>query len=403
VQTAPRPDAAGADRAPTHGPPPARQRAVTALVGLACLVAIVWLWHPARVALLALLLLPSIFPAAPVDPLALVTPQPAHTTASFAYAAGSVTATVFQPASGGPHGGVVLSLGAGPMPQASLGLRFAEALAREGVVVVVPQSTALLEERVLPEESEAFDKSEELLLGQPGVDPRRTGIVALSAAGGLAIVAAAQPPLRDRLRFVNALGGYYDARELLVDVGSRSLEQDGQVVAWRPEELTVQVLAIALAETLPDAGEQALVRREFVDGDVVDEEEWSGVSDQALAARSLLAGTAGGEPLTRAQARLLVERLGPAAQQRLLAISPSTYLGDVHAHLYLMHDTGDTFIPFTQSLALVAAAAPGEVVRATRFSIFEHVIPDRPVPWQTFLPELWALFWHVHAVLLELE
>jgi hypothetical protein len=23
------------------------------------------------------------------------------------------------------------------------------------------------------------------------------------------------------------------------------------------------------------------------------------------------------------------------------------------------------------------------------------------VPWQTFLPDLWRLFWHVHAVLLE--
>jgi hypothetical protein len=30
------------------------------------------------------------------------------------------------------------------------------------------------------------------------------------------------------------------------------------------------------------------------------------------------------------------------------------------------------------------------------------VTPDRPVPWQTFLPDVWALYWDVHAVLLEL-
>ena len=35
------------------------------------------------------------------------------------------------------------------------------------------------------------------------------------------------------------------------------------------------------------------------------------------------------------------------------------------------------------------------------FSIFEHVIPDRPVPIETFLPDLWALFWHLNAVLAE--
>jgi hypothetical protein len=67
-----------------------------------------------------------------------------------------------------------------------------------------------------------------------------------------------------------------------------------------------------------------------------------------------------------------------------------------------MHDLDDPFIPFTESRQLVRSAPPGLVTRYTEFSIFEHVIPDRPVPWQTFLPDLWRLFWHVHAVLLEL-
>ena len=31
------------------------------------------------------------------------------------------------------------------------------------------------------------------------------------------------------------------------------------------------------------------------------------------------------------------------------------------------------------------------------------MIPDRPVPWSTFVPDLWRLYWHVHAVLLEFD
>ena len=54
--------------------------------------------------------------------------------------------------------------------------------------------------------------------------------------------------------------------------------------------------------------------------------------------------------------------------------------------------------PFTQSRALVRAT---HVERYTEFAIFAHVIPDKPVPLQTFLPDIWRLFWHVHAVLLE--
>ena len=84
-----------------------------------------------------------------------------------------------------------------------------------------------------------------------------------------------------------------------------------------------------------------------------------------------------------------------------LLSSPSTYLAQLHTHLYLMHDVDDPFIPFTQSRDLVARAPAGVVQRYTEFSIFAHVIPERPVPWQTFLPDLWRLFWHVHAVLLE--
>jgi hypothetical protein len=66
-----------------------------------------------------------------------------------------------------------------------------------------------------------------------------------------------------------------------------------------------------------------------------------------------------------------------------------------------MHDVDDPFVPFTESRALVAEAPPGLVKRYTEFSIFAHVVPDRAVPWQTFVVDLWRLYWHVHAVLLE--
>jgi hypothetical protein len=207
--------------------------------------------------------------------------------------------------------------------------------------------------------------SYKVLATQPDVDLDRVGFIGLSAAGGLSIVAAGQPDLRDRIRFVNSFGSYYDASQLLLDVASRSIEVDGQVRPWRPEPRTEEVIAIALHD---EPGQ-----------DVAE----------------LLAGT------NRDRARTLIASLPAAARQKLDAISPSTYLAQVKAHLYLMHDLDDTFIPYTQSQALNAAAPAGVVQRYTEFSIFAHVIPDRPVPWQTFLPDLWRLYWHVHAVLLE--
>ncbi len=329
------------------------------------LVALLVVWHPARVAVQALVLLPALFPNAPVDPLALVTAPPIRSEHPFVYAAGNVEATIFHPSSGGEHGALILLLGAGDLPRSDLAVHFAEALARLGVVVMLPQSTGLAEERLTFGEVDALRASFVTLAGQPDVDQRRVGFVGLSAAGGLSIVAAGQPDLRDRVRFVNSFGSYYDATSLLLDVASRSMELDGREVPWQPETRTQEVIAHSLAEA--DSPEL----------------------------RELLGGT------TRARARELIGRMPVAMVERLRQISPSAYLSQVKAHLYLMHDVDDTFIPYVESRALAQAAPPGVVERYTEFSIFAHVIPDRPVPWQTFLPDLWRLYWHVHAVLLE--
>jgi hypothetical protein len=222
------------------------------------------------------------------------------------------------------------------------------------------------------------------------------GIVGLSASGGLSIVAAGQPGLRDRIHFINSFGSYDDARSLLLDVASRSIDVDGQIQDWQPEVRTVEVVAIALIDALDNSLDHEILERVFVKHGSADPADRAALSPPGTDLYELLAGT------TRERARAIVEHLPDAMTQRLTRISPSAYLSQVRAHLYLMHDRDDTFIPFTQSRVLAAGAPTGVVQRYTEFSIFAHVIPDRPVPWQTFLPDLWRLFWHVHAVLLEL-
>jgi acetyl esterase/lipase len=336
-----------------------------AIVALGCGVAV---WHPARVAVQTLLLLPALFPSAPFDPESLVTSTPVREELSYVYAGGHVEASLFHPSGTGRHAALILLLGAGDLPRSDLAMHFADALARLGVVTLVPESSGMLAERLTFDEVDAVRTSLNALRDQADVDAERIGLVGLSASGGLSIVAAGQPDLRARVRLVNSFGSYDDATTLLVDVAARSIEVGGDVRAWQPESRTVEVLANALV----DAG---------IDASLKDE---------------LLAGT------TRARATQIIAALPRAVHERLAAISPTTVLAQLQAHVYLMHDVDDSFIPFTESRDLVARAPPGIVQRYTEFAIFAHVIPDRAVPWQTFLPDLWRLFWHVHAVLLEL-
>jgi dienelactone hydrolase len=337
------------------------------LIVIAALVAVFTLWLPARTVISALLLLPALFPSAPFDPLSLLTAAPTRTHHTYKYTAGSVDADLFAPAGGGRHGAIVLLLGAGDLPRSDLAVHFADALARLGVVTMVPESSGMLAERLTFDEVDAIRTSLDLLDARPDVDRSRVGVVGLSASGGLSIVAAGQNDLRDRIRFVNSFGSYADATTLLLDVSSRSMSVDGQVRPWQPEPRTLEVIANALA----DAGIGGAQR------------------DQ------LLAG------IPRDSAQRILAGISQEMKQRLDRVSPSTYLKQVRAHVYLMHDQDDPFIPFTESRALASNAPQGVVQRYTEFSIFAHVIPDKPVAWQTFLPDLWRLFWHVHSVLLE--
>jgi dienelactone hydrolase len=323
-------------------------------------------WHPARVAAQTLLLLPAMFPAAPFDPLDFA-PAPSVESSTYPYAVGTVDAQLFKPATGGQHAAIVLLLGAGDLPRSDLAVRFAAALARLGIVTLVPEPSGMLAERLTFDEVDALRASLDVLQYRDDVDVGRVGFVGLSASGGLSIVAAGQPDLRGRVEFVNSFGSYADTLALLVDVASRSVVVDGQQRDWQPEQRTLEVVGHALE----DAGVDAQTGAELVNG------------------------------ASRERAAELVSQLPSSAVQKLTRVSPVDYLQDLRAHIYLMHDQDDPFIPFTQSRALAAAAPPGVVERYTEFSIFSHVIPDRPVPWQTFLPDLWRLYWHVHAVLLE--
>ena len=325
-------------------------------------------WHPARVALQTLLLLPALFPTAPFDPLARFVGEPVAEHQSATYAAGTIETQVFVPPTSGRHPAVVLLLGAGDLPRSDVAVHFAEDLARLGILVSLPEPSGMLAEHLSFDEVDAVRVSVDDLLARSDVDPDHVGLVGLSASGGLSIVAAGQPDLRDRIRFVNSFGSYADTLSLLVDVASHSILVDGEVRNWLPEPRTVEVVSNALS----DAGAAEADR------------------DELLAMPS------------RDRASQIVADFSLDVRERLQRLSPTSYMSQIHAHIYLMHDVDDPFVPFTQSQELVARAPPGLVTRYTQFSIFAHVIPEKPVPWQTFVPDLWRLFWHVHAVLLEL-
>src|SRR3954452_8193850 len=189
--------------------------------------------HQGRVAVLALAVLPSAIGVLPVDPLLYLTPRPGREAFAFDYAAGTVEGDVYSPGRGGRHGALILILGARPVDREDPVLvRFAEGLSRIGVVVLIPDSSGLAAGRIVPEEVDAVVGEVDLLRARPDVDPSRIGILGFSVGGSVAVQAAADPRLVDKLILVNAFGSYGDATDLVRAVSTRSLAYAGVDQAW---------------------------------------------------------------------------------------------------------------------------------------------------------------------------
>jgi acetyl esterase/lipase len=361
---------------------------------LACLVLVLLGvgTHRGRVALKSAGLLIEVFPDVPVYPLRLFTPAPVRTEVRYKLGESQTVADVYRPAGEGRHGALLFYVGVGPERRNPHLVRLAGALARAGVVVMVPVSPEMSRFRVLPGEKEGVIAAFEYLRSRPYVDPRRVGIMGISAGGSLVAVAAEDPRIRDEVRLLELFGSYYNASELLEAVTLRSIEVDGRRREWRPQEVTVDVFRDMLLPTLPEADRRPLL---------------------PLFGGKTTAVPGGLSPPGRRVAELLVNR-DPARADRLVAelpanirellagVSPETRIGELRAELFLLHDVSDPIIPFTESRTFYNGAKQARGRHLTEIRLFEHVEPAGGGNPFLLAREAAKLYGHVYGVLLRL-
>lgn len=358
--------------------------------------------RPFRTGVTALALVPAVMGQGP-DLLSAFTPSPTRTTQRYGqtvadrldiYLPGSAAEGERLPA-------VLLALG---VNQVALDhpavVRTAMALARVGLVVAVPADAELAAGRIGPEAPAHLVEAVTAVAARPEVDPDRVGLAGFSAGASMALIAATDPRIADRLAYVNAFGAYADARTLLAAIASRTVVADGRPQPWQPGELARRASLELILGALPD--EALRDRLRAVVGPAIlaggppptfDEAVAATLDGDAQAAYRLL--TAG----SRAAADAALADLTPVADAMLEALSPVPVAGDLRAPVFLMHDVGDDAIPFAE-MAPLASAVPATSLRlATAFEIFDHVQPDAGGIGLDQVPDLLALFGHLQALL----
>lgn len=380
-----------------------RRRLHLVTIGLSVAAVLVLAWQPARVAVQTAFLVPSILDAGP-RPLDWLTAAPRRETVTWRTATDGTPdlADLWLPPSATadrPHGAILLVLGVNNVGREYPAVvRFAEALARTGAVVMIPDSRLLLSGRVAPEEVDGVVAAYRILAARPEVDSARVGMVGLSVGGALALLAAADPRIAEEVRWVNAFGSYADAPRFLAAVMAGAYrDADGSAVAWEPAQLARDVAAGLLLDLIEDPRDRSTLESAYV------EPIRAGTRpsrDETVRLRSASA---------RAVERLLVARdldaaeaavagLPEDARATLDALSPGGHLDGLRAEAFLMHDLSDAYVPYPESRAL--AAELGYRAQLTEFRLFDHVEP-KGIDLGAAAPEALRLAWLIKSVLVE--
>jgi len=282
----------------------------------------------------------------------------------------SIEADLYVPPGGSKRVGVVFSMGAPPLPLDDPRLRrIAEDAARSGVVMLVPFSERLDELRIEPEEIDALVAEFQYVQGLPQVDPRRVGFFGASVGGSLALVAAADPRIADDVDNVVSFGGYFDALDTFGAIATRHIDYDDIHQSWTPQEHAEIVMARQLIDRVDNASDRDLLTRIFIDGDPATSEELARLSPVGRDSYDFLANR---DP---ARVQALIDRLPASAVADLEYLSPRTSISRVKAALFIIHDRGDPYIPFTETLQLKAAVGDRPDTHIDEIRLFQHVQP----------------------------
>ncbi len=236
----------------------------------------------------------------------------------------------------------------------------AKTLARARFAVLVPEIPGMRRLTVHASDVRVIADACRWLALHPALAPDgRLGVGAVSYAVAPAVLAAMQPDVSDKVRFVLGIGGYYDLVQLLTYVTTGFYQVDGQWRHMRPNRYGMWVFALSNVAVQTAAKDRTILteiaRRKMADVNANVDDLAAGLGSGGRALYAMLTNT------DRQRVPALIAALPPAMRRLIsdltLAGKP---LGRLRAKLILVHGRSDTIIPYTQSVELAQAMASGQ-------------------------------------------
>ncbi|MGH9616934.1 MAG: alpha/beta hydrolase [Acidobacteriaceae bacterium] len=307
--------------------------------------------------------------------------------------AGAVNARLYSPLTYADAPGLVIVPGIHylGMDEPRL-MAFARSMAACGLRVLTPELPNSREYRIQPSDVQAIGAPVQWLQNTTG---RPVGLMGLSFSGGLALMAAAEPPYSNEVSFVFTVGAHDDLYRVATfyATGADPLP-NGDVERETPNNYGPWVLEYEHLEDFVPKADVAAIRpvlRARLYADPALEEKLLARltgAQQAEYARVL--------DIVHSDPSLLFDSNKKHAAE-MAAVSPHGHLAGLHVPVFLLHGQGDTLIPFAEAKWLAQDLPRGTLKELLISPLIAHVSTDKAKPG---IRDEWQLL-HLLAVVME--
>lgn len=261
---------------------------------------------------------------------------------------------------------------------------FGRAMARAGLPAVTIELPDLTRYRITSRDVDRIEDAARWLTSREDLtDARPFGLVGVSFAAGLAVVAAGRPSLNGRLAFVTAFGGYGDLPRVLRFLCVGELPDGTRA---RPHDYGLAVVLLNVLDRMVPPDQVGPLRQAI---DTFMDASWLDLTDDEAARRAFVRARALQATLPEPAATIMrwvndrdVGTAGPRLLPHALAIGSEAALSPERsappgAPVYLLHGANDNVIPTQESERLAAWLAPHTRVRLLVTPLLSHVDADR--------------------------
>lgn len=352
-----------------------------------------------RAAAKAVLFIPQIIPDLGVSPLSYFSQQPVRESIQFPTRnGGHGLADLYLPAGNHKHPAVVFFMGVVPPDRDEARVvALGEGLARTGMIVLIPWLRTQNENRIITSDISDLVDAFTYLESHPRTKKDQIGMGGICTGAAMAVVAAENRLINQRVSFINSFAGYYDAFDLIGSVVSSTAFYADSTRIWKPDTFTKRISTAHLIDgTYP---KDRLILDKVTTKGHWESKDYGSLSDSGKAVLNLISGP------NLPEAMSSLRSLNPNTIEFLSQISPSSNISNLRADVFLMHDKHDKMIPSEESRRFAQAAKKnGNKVHLTEFSSFQNIVQvhkndSEKLNSVGYIKQLWKLFLHMYYIM----